>query len=87
MVDMVKETLANGEEYQFDLDLCNEKADELLSVLYEYEGNLKNFDYTAAVFGLFVASIHILKHSGWTTKDLVNEVLDHSEMADDEGDE
>lgn len=84
MVDIIKETLNNGEEYQFDIDLCNDKADELLTTLWEYEGNLENFDYSAAVFGLFISSIYILKHSGWSTKELINEILDHSEIVDED---
>ncbi len=78
MVDIVKETLANGEEYQFDLDLCADAADDALAELYEMEGTVENFDFTAAVFGLFVSSIQILADSGWDTKELMEEVAYHS---------
>ena len=82
MVDIIKETLPNGEEYEFDIDLSADKAMEMLKKLYELEGTVDKFDYTSAVFSLFVSSIHTLKHSGWTNKELINEVLDHSEIAD-----
>jgi len=84
MVDIIKETLPDGTEYEFDIDLSSDKAEELLNELFKLEDTVDKFDAVSAVFSLFISSIHILKHTGWTTKDLINEVLDHSEIVDNE---
>jgi hypothetical protein len=78
MVDIIKETLANGEEYQFDLDVCTDAADDVLEELYNMEGTVENFDFTASVFSLFVSSIQILAASGWSATELMEEVAYHS---------
>ena len=85
MVDIVKETLEDGTEYQFDIDLCNDTADNLLDDLFELEGTLENFDFTAAVYSLFVSSVNILAESGWTTEDLIKDVIYHSTQNNDSG--
>jgi hypothetical protein len=85
MVDIVKETLDNGEEYQFDIDLCNDVADDMLEELYEMEGEVENFDFTATVYSLFVSSVNILAESGWTTEDLIKDVIYHSTPAENNG--
>ena len=85
MVDIVKETLEDGTEYQFDIDLCNDTADNLLDDLFELEGTLENFDFTAAVYSLFVSSVNILAESGWTTDDLIKDVIYHSTNNTDSG--
>lgn len=79
MPDRITEILADGTVYCFDLDVCNKAADEALEQLYNKEGVELEFDYTATVFSLFINCIHILSLSGWTTEDLINEVIEHSE--------
>ena len=80
--DRCTEILADGTIYTFSINKSCEKADELLASLYSMEGQELDFDFTAAVFSLFVDSIRILSNSGWTTQDLVREVMDHSEAED-----
>ena len=82
MTDIIKETLENGEVYEFDMDLCSAVADEVLNELYDREGDMEHFDFSATVFSLFVSSIHILTQSGWTTDELINEVKTHTEHSD-----
>ena len=77
------EILPDGTVYYVDLDVCNEEADKVLEELYEKEGKVLNFDYTSAVFALFIHSIHTLSNSGWTTEELIQEVLNHSDEGDD----
>lgn len=77
------EILPDGTVYYVDLDVCNEEADKLMEELYEKEGKVPNFDYTTAVFSLFINSIHTLSNSGWTTEELLQEVLNHSIEGDD----
>ena len=79
MANIIKEKLEDGTEYQFDMDLCTEEADAVITDLYEKDGNLENFDFTATIFSLFVNSIHILNNSGWSTEDLVEEIYTHTE--------
>jgi hypothetical protein len=82
MTNLIKETLENGEVYEFDLDVCNAAADQALEELLEKEGEVENFDFVASVFSLFVASISILTQSGWTTEELINEVMASTEHTD-----
>ena len=79
MTNLIKETLENGDVYEFDLDVCNAAADQALEELLEKEGEVENFDFVASVFSLFVASISILTQSGWTTDELINEVMASTE--------
>lgn len=79
MTDRITEVLEDGTVYCFDMDKCNAEAEKVLEGLYNKEDTELEFDYTATVFSLFVHSIHILTASGWTTEELINEVLDHSE--------
>jgi hypothetical protein len=78
------EVLEDGTIYHFDIDVSNQAADEALEKLYEKEGKELKFDYTAAVFSLFVSAIHTLTVSGWSTEDLIAEVIDHSDADDRE---
>jgi hypothetical protein len=82
MTNLIKETLENGDIYEFDLDVCNAAADQALEELLEKEGEVENFDFVASVFSLFVASISILTQSGWTTDELINEVMASTEHTD-----
>lgn len=77
------EILEDGTVYYFDLDVCNSEAEKLLDELHKKEGIVPNFDFSASIFNLFVNSIHILRNSGWTTEELLNEVLDHGTSVDD----
>ena len=54
----IVEILEDGTIYYFDLDVCNDEADKLLTELYGKEGKVSNFDFTASIFNLFVNSIH-----------------------------
>ena len=86
MVDRIAEVLENGTVYCFDMDKCIEEADTTLEQLHTKEGVEIDFDFTAVVFSLFIRSIQILTNSGWSTEDLIEEILEHSE-ADDNIDE
>lgn len=66
-------------EFEIDLNLCNSVADDMLTDMWELDGELENFDFVAAVFSVFVNSIHILLDHGWTSQDLLREVTDHSQ--------
>ena len=82
----IVEVLEDGTIYAFNLDVCDREAEKVLKNLHKKEGKLFNFDYTATVFALFVFCVHILRQVGWSTDELVNEVLDHSEEYDDSDD-
>jgi hypothetical protein len=81
-LDRCTEILEDGTIYTFSINKSSDRARELLERLWELEGQELDFDYTAAVFSLFVDSIDILTNSGWTTQDLITEVISHS-AADD----
>jgi hypothetical protein len=78
----IVEVLEDGTINHFDLDVCNAAAEEVLDLLWAKENTVLSFDYTAAVFSLFVDSINILSNSGWTTQELLQEVVNYS-AADD----
>ncbi len=80
--DRCTEVLEDGTIYTFSIDLSYQRAREALAKLYELEGQEVDFDYTAAVFALFVDSIEILSNSGWTTNELLAEVITHSDAED-----
>ena len=79
MADRIVEVLEDGTIYCFDMDKCIEIANDTLEKLYEKEGVELDFDYTATVFSLFVNCVHVLSRSGWTTNDLISEVIEHSD--------
>lgn len=78
----VVEVLPDGTVYYFDLNVCNAAADQAIEKLLELEGVEPNFDFSASVFHLFIESIYILSSSGWSTEELLTEVLTHSESND-----
>ena len=78
----IVEVLEDGTINHFDLDICDAAALEALDGLWAKEDTVLSFDYTAAVFSLFVYSINILSNSGWTTSELLEEVVNHSEADD-----
>ena len=80
--DRCTEIREDGTIYTFSITKSNEHARAALDRLYELEGQEVDFDYTAAVFALFVDSINILSNSGWTTEELIREVITHSEAED-----
>jgi hypothetical protein len=79
MADRITEVLEDGTIYCFDMDKCIEEANNSLEKLFEKEGVELDYDFSATVFSLFVKCVHILTSSGWTTEELINEVIDHSE--------
>lgn len=67
-----------GKKMKTDLDLCDDEALSALRYLWEQEDGDPLFDYTSSVFSLFCHCVDVLTHSGWTEKDLMEEVLNHS---------
>jgi len=80
--DRCTEILPDGTIYTFSINRSTERAREALERLWALEGQDLDFDYTAAVFALFIDSIEILSNSGWTTNELLAEVITHSEAED-----
>ena len=78
----IVEVLEDGTINYFDLDVCDAAALGALDELWAKENKVLSFDYTASVFSLFVYSIQILTNSGWTTQELLDEVVNHSEAED-----
>lgn len=78
----IVEILEDGTIHLFDMDICNQVADETIEQLIDKEGTVLNYDFSATVFSIFIKSVHILTNAGWNTEDLINEVIDHSEADD-----
>ena len=78
----ITEVLEDGTVNHIDFDVCNAAADEALELLWSKENKVMSYDYTSAIFSMFVYSINILSNSGWTTQELLEEVVNHSEADD-----
>ena len=85
--NQITEVLPDGTIHHFDIDVCNKEAEEVMNQLWEKEGRVLSFDFTASVFSLFTDAIHILTNSGWSTRDLIQEIYTHSEADDNIGEE
>jgi hypothetical protein len=84
MADRITEILEDGTVYCFDMDKCIQEANSSIEKLYEKEGVELDYDFTATVFSLFIQCVHILTDSGWTTEELIDEVVRHSEEIDED---
>ena len=80
--NVITEVLEDGTIYHFDLDLCDDAAEDAINSLWEKEDTVLNFDFSSAIFSTFVKTIGILSRSGWTTQELFQEVANHSEAED-----
>lgn len=74
MVDIVKETLEDGTEYQFDMDVSHDITESIFESLLEMQDNLENFDFEATVFCIFASSLSILAGCGWEPEALRAEI-------------
>ena len=74
-------------EEEIDFELCeqivSESIDELIGKQDDYEG----YDFVAAMFSMFVHSIHILNEAGWSKDELVEEINNHLGTDEDEEEE
>lgn len=84
MTDRITEILEDGTVYCFDMDKCIQEANSSIEKLYEKEGVELDYDFTATVFSLFIQCVYILTDSGWTTEELIDEVVRHSEEIDED---
>ena len=71
-------TLDDGSTYTFHLDVCNKIADEVIDELLEKQDVVENFDFGAAMFAMFISSIHVLLDYGWSEADLMKEIRNHA---------
>jgi hypothetical protein len=58
-----------------ELALVNEISEGIFEEVFENE----DVDGVAVFFNLFIDAIHILTRCGWTTENLIDEVVIHSE--------
>ena len=80
MTDIIRETDEDGEEYEFDLAVCDAAAKEVLTTLFEKENVVEHFDFTAAVYSIFISSIIILSDAGWSSEELNKIITFHSDQ-------
>jgi hypothetical protein len=83
MTERITEILEDGTVHCFDMDKCITEADKVMDQLYEREGEL-DYDFVAVVFSLFINSIHVLSDHGWSTEELIKEVVYHSQDIEQE---
>jgi hypothetical protein len=78
----IVEVLADGTVYHFDMDVCNAAADQVFEQLWKLENTQLGYDYTATVYSVFSRAVHVLSQSGWSTNELIDTLLDHSDEED-----
>jgi len=83
----VVEVLDDGTIYYFDLDVCNREAEDAILELANKQDVLPNYDFNATVYSLFVQSVSILQECGWTSEELVEEVMSMTIVGWEESDE
>ena len=67
-----------GEEMEdVDFELCDSFASDAIDELMEHQGEVEGYDFVAAMFSMFMYSIHILNSHGWTAEELTKEIDDH----------
>jgi hypothetical protein len=79
----IVEVLADGTVYHFDMDVCNAAADQVFEQLWKLENTQLGYDYTATVYSVFSRAVHVLSQSGWSTNELIDTLLDHSDDEED----
>jgi hypothetical protein len=57
----IVEVLDDGTIYAFDMDVCDQEANNVIELLHEKEGKLFNFDFSAADGYVSSISPHLLE--------------------------
>lgn len=81
-MDRITQVLEDGTVSSYDMDHCVQTADRVLDELEQEAVKVLDLDYMATVFSLFVQATHELTQAGWTTEELMQEVIDHSDAED-----
>jgi len=64
------------------IDIGFERANEIFDEIFD-DADEQPHDPLAVVFGLFCNAIHCLNDCGWSTRDLVNEIFNHTSDTDE----
>ena len=62
---------------QAEINFAMSEADRICDEVWSTEQD--NYDHGAVIFSLFINSIHYLTLLGWTERELINEIFEHSE--------
>lgn len=82
MADLVSDVLEDGTIRVIDLDLSQLEAEKSIKKLWKKQDKVLNFDFSSAMLCLFIETVHILTSSGWTTEELIAELITHSDAED-----
>lgn len=82
MADLISDVLEDGTIRVIDVDLTQAEAEKAIKKLWKKQGKVLNFDFHTTIFSLFIETVHILTSSGWTTEELLAELISHSEADD-----
>lgn len=82
MQEIDMNTVETNEISQEDIDLGFERANELVDEIFDKSEEL-GYDPVSVMFGLFCHAIHCLNDCGWTTRELVNEIFNHTSDTDE----
>ena len=82
MANIISDVLDDGTIHVFDTEVSQASAEKAIDDLWNQQDTVMNFDFSAAMFSLFVETVHILTAAGWSTEELISEVITHSEADD-----
>jgi len=82
MADLISEVLEDGTISVIDLDLSQSEAEKAINKLWKKQDKVLSFDFSSTMLCLFIETVHILTSSGWTTEELMAELITHSEADD-----
>ena len=90
MTNIITEICDNcGEEYEFDMDLCEVIAASSIDQLASFDGVIPTYHFEAAVFCMFQYAVDILINNGWSKEELIENIqnatneLEESKGSDD----
>lgn len=83
----IVEVLEDGTIYAFDLEVCDKEAEKVIRNLHRKEGKLLNFDFSTTIVTLMIYCAHLLKSAGWSSEELVDEILYHVDGKGDTNDD
>lgn len=76
MDTIIKEIDEDGNEFDVDIEVCNDVAHQLLDVIFEKEGVLPMYSAIPTIYNLHYCAIGILLECGWTKADLIKDIDD-----------
>lgn len=76
MDTIIVETDEDGNEFEVDIEVCNEIAHQVLDDIFEKEGKLPMYSAIPTLYHLHYSILGVLLECGWTKEDLIKDIED-----------